>query len=447
MGSIMTKEKEVSEDKIYFLPEFQVIKYKNIFLAVAVELARWLVLKNETQLKILDALQSHQSLKNILENFTSHQEDIAFVLTQIEATNLENYQPKSNFKNTRLHLHLTNKCNMRCPHCYMKSGKAYGREMTTDEVKSLLESFRKAGGTNVSLTGGEPTQREDFFEICSFIQSLKMKISIYTNGIFWNEERVSKLNPESIEGVQISIDGFDEESNSVVRGKGSFEKSVNAAGLFVSHGIYVKIAVTPPYDFVFSHKNDYINFSKSLIEKYGRDKLEMNFSYSLMQGRNLPPEKVREQKERYFSAVDEIVKGIYGDTSEDGFVQNIEDCVFDSCGFGGLNVMANGDFYFCDRIPDVSKAGNVLELPFEKIRAMMQAAEAAGKISNFKPCSSCELKNICGGGCRADYFQQFTKSADFSNFDFSKLPPRKCTRENKEKFYSLMSKTYERFYR
>lgn len=443
----MTKEKEVSEDKIYILPKFQVVKYKDLFLAVAVELARWLVLKNEIQLEILQSLENKNPLKVILEKFANHQDDIAFVLTQIEATNLENYQPKSNFKNTRLHLHLTNKCNMRCPHCYMKSGKAYGREMTTCEVKSFLENFSASGGTNVSLTGGEPTQHEDFFEICDFIQSIKMKTSIYTNGLFWNEERVSKLNPESIEGVQISIDGFDENSNSVVRGKDSFEKSVKAVGLFVEHGIYVKIAVTPPYKFVFSHKNDYINFSKSLIEKYGRDKLEMNFSYSLMQGRNLPPEKVREQKEKYFSAVDEIVKGIYGDTSEDGFVQNIEDCVFDSCGFGGLNVMANGDFFFCDRIPDVSKAGNVTELSFEKIRAMMKTAEAAGKICNFKPCASCELKHICGGGCRADYFQEFAKSADFSSFDFSKLPPRKCTRENKEKFYNLMIKTYERFYR
>lgn len=443
----MTKEKEVSEDKIYVLPEFQVIKYKNIFLAVAVELARWLVLKNETQLEILQNLQNHQPLKIILEKFENHQEDIAFVLTQIEATNLENYQPKSNFKNTRLHLHLTNKCNMHCPHCYMKSGKAYGREMTTEEVKSLLENFSKAGGTDVSLTGGEPTQREDFFEICDFISSLGMKISIYTNGLFWNEERVARLNPQSIEGVQISIDGFDEKSNSVVRGKGSFEKSLRAAGLFVSNGIYVKIAVTPPYDFVFSHKNDYIAFSKNLLEKYGQDKLEMNFSYSLMQGRNLPSEKVREQKEKYFSAVDEIVKGIYGDISEDGFVQNIEGCVFDSCGFGGLNVMANGDFYFCDRIPDVNKIGNVLELPFEKITSLMKAAEKAAKISNFKPCGKCELKYICGGGCRADYFWQFTKSTDFLNFDFPSLPPRKCTRENKEKFYNLMIKTYERFYR
>lgn len=442
----MTKEKEVSEDKIYILPKFQIIEYKNCYLAVAVELARWLVLKNKIQLEILQSLENKNTLKVILEKFANNQEDIAFVLTQIEATNLENYQPKSNFKNTRLHLHLTNKCNMRCPHCYMKSGKAYGREMTTCEAKSLLENFSAYGGTNVSLTGGEPTQREDFFEICSFVESLKMKTSIYTNGLFWNEERVSKLNPESIEGVQISIDGFDENSNSVVRGKGSFEKSVNAVALFVKHGIYVKVAVTPPYEFVFTHKNDYINFSKSLIEKFGQDKLEMNFSYSLMQGRNLPPEKVRKQKEKYFSAVDEIVKEIYGDISENGFVQNIENCIFDSCGFGGLNVMANGDFYFCDRIPDASKAGNVTELPFEKIRAMMKTAETAGKIGNFKPCASCELKYICGGGCRADYFHEFTKSENFGNFDFSKLPSRKCTRENKEKFYSLMIKTYERFY-
>lgn len=443
----MTKEKEVSENKIYNLPAFKIIKYKNLYLAVAVELARWIVLKNETQLQILQNLKDRHPLKKILEEFENNQEDIVFVLTQIEATGLENYHPKSNFKNTRLHLHLTNKCNMRCPHCYMKSGKEYGREMTSEEVKSLLKNFKEYGGTDVSLTGGEPTQRGDFFEIYDFISSLGMKTSIYTNGIFWNEERVARLNPETVEGVQISIDGYDENSNSVVRGKGSFEKSLNAVALFVKRGIYVKIAVTPPYAFVFNHKDEYSAFSKSLLEKYGHENLEINYSYSLMQGRNLSSEEVKAQKEKYFNTIGEIVSGIYGNMDEDSFVLNISDCVYDSCGFGGLNVMANGDFYFCDRIPDVNKIGNVLEIPFEKVAALMKTAEKASKIDNFKPCGGCELKYICGGGCRADYFSQFTKSKDFSSFDFSKIPSRKCAQSNKERFYNLMIKTYERLYR
>lgn len=443
----MTKEKEISKDKIYSLPFFKIVKYKNVFLAVAVDSARWIILKNEVQLEILQELIKKQPVKNILEKFENNQEDIVFILTQIEATDIENYHPKSNFKNTRLHLHLTNKCNMRCPHCYMKSGKEYEREMTTDEVKSLLKNFKEFGGTNVSLTGGEPTTRGDFFEIYDFISSLGMKTSIYTNGIFWDKERVKRLNPEFIEGIQISIDGYDEKSNSVVRGNGSFEKSLDTVGLFVKNGIYVKIAVTPPYDFVFDHKDDYIAFSKKLLEKYGRAKLEINYSYSLMQGRNLTSEKINEQKEKYFSTISEIVSGIYGKVAEDSFVLNISDCIFDSCGFGGLNVMANGDFYFCDRIPDVNKIENVLEFPFEKIAVLMKMAEKAAKIDNFKPCGDCELKYICGGGCRADYFNQFTKLKDFSSFDFSKISPRKCTQENREKFYNLMIKTYERFYR
>lgn len=64
-------------------------------------------------------------------------------------------------------------------------------------------------------------------------------------------------------------------------------------------------------------------------------------------------------KDEYYKFVDEVVTSVYGEIEEDAFVSDLTDRIQDSCGYGGSNVMANGDFYFCDRIPDVNKSGNI----------------------------------------------------------------------------------------
>lgn len=440
------KELELSVDKVYHLPVFQIVKYKGCYLAIATELAKWIVLENEKQLEILNALQNEAMIDEILKKYGDFQDDIINVLTQIEAKQIETSKVKSIFSNTKLHLHVTNQCNMRCPHCYMESGVAYDDELSTDEIKTLCDNFYHAGGTDVFLTGGEPTVRSDFFELVEYISGLGMKISIFSNGLFWNEEKVKHLASQNIEGVQISIDGYDEESNSRVRGNGAFDRALNAVDLFVKHHIYVKIAVTAPYELIREHQKEYIAFSRSLLKKYGNNAIEINYSYFFMPGRTLSASKVKAIKSEYFMLVDQVVTAIYGDISEDSFVFNIMDSIHDSCGYGGLNVMANGDFYFCDRNPDVSKIGNIRNMPFEEIFKLMKIAEDAGKIDNFKPCNSCELKYICGGGCRAEHFRQFTQIDDVTSVDFNLIEPRTCSRADKEKFYGLMLKTNERFF-
>lgn len=440
------KEVELSISKVYTLPTFQLISHKGYYLAIASDLARWLVLKNVEQLHILNELVNGSSIEDILEKFNDSQENILDVLTQIEATGIETLQKKSIFSNTRLHLHLTNKCNLCCPHCYMASGAAYDDELSTKEIKELCTNFHNIGGTHVSLTGGEPTVRPDFEEILKHISCLGMKASIFSNGILWNEKKVQRISLCNIEGVQISVDGYDEQSNSIVRGPGAFERALKAIDLFISHHIYVKVAVTAPYKMLKEHHSEYVTFFKGLIEKYGHNALEINFSYFIMPGRELDADAIEETKDEYYRLVDQVVVSIYGDVSEDSFVSNIIDGVYDSCGYGGLNVMANGDFYFCDRIPDVEKVGNIRSMSFSEIYRLMKIAEEMGKIDYFSPCNGCELKYICGGGCRAEYFKEFTKTEDIANINHKNIRPRKCDMKTKEKFYELMLKTYERFY-
>ncbi len=440
------REIELEMDKVYSLPVFKYIEYNGYCLAIASDVAKWLVIENNEQYEILRLFCDGYDIQTVLERFEDHQDDIIAILTQIEAKQLESLETKSIFSNTRLHLHLTNNCNLHCPHCYMLSGSAYDDELSTDEIKSLCYDFMSYGGTDISLTGGEPTTHADFLEIVKYISSIGLKVSVFTNGFSWNENMVKFLSELQVEGVQISVDGYDEYTNSIIRGKGVFQKALNTIDLFVKYNIYVKVAVTAPYEIIKEHQADYIAFSKGLIEKYGKDALEINYSYFFMPGREIYYDKIELIKNEYYNLVDEVVTSVYGDIEEDSFVTNLSDGIQDNCGYGSLNVMANGDFYFCDRIPDVNKSGNIRNLPFSRIFELMKIAEEAGKITHFKPCCDCELKFICGGGCRAEHFKKFTQISDVTNIDFDSIPPRTCDKKHKEKFYRLMINTNERFF-
>lgn len=439
------REAEISLCKSYLLPIFKVIEYKNYYLVIFIEIAKWIIINNKIQKKIFNSISERKTVKELIEIYPEDEEDIIYILTQLEAKNIEKTIPHSIFENKKLHLHLTNRCNLRCYHCYVESGVESKNELSFEEIKELCISFKNKGGTHISLTGGEPTLREDFEDIVLHASGIGLKVSIFSNGCLWTEEKIKRL-PKNIEGIQISLDGYDEKSNSVVRGKGEFNKALNTIDLFVKNGVKVKIAVTPEYETLKNNSENFVSFTKQLLNKYGT-RIEVNYSYYLMIGRELKQELINERKSEYYNLIDKIVTQLYENADEEVFIRNLRNSkIFDSCGYGGLNVMANGDYYFCDRIPDVGKIGNIRCESFESIFEKMQKAENLGKTDNFKPCGKCELKYICGGGCRVEYFPDFAKESDIDKINFNLLPPRDCTEENKEKLYNLMISLNERFY-
>ena len=60
-------------------------------------------------------------------------------------------------------LDLTYRCNEKCVHCYLDH-EDHG-EMTTAEIKDVLDQMAAAGVFFLTLSGGEILMRKDFFEI------------------------------------------------------------------------------------------------------------------------------------------------------------------------------------------------------------------------------------------------------------------------------------------
>ncbi len=87
-------------------------------------------------------------------------------------------------------LDLTYRCNERCVHCYLDHDD-HG-EMTTTEIKNVLDQMADAGVFILTLSGGEIFLRKDFFEILEYARrDLTFCVKLKTNAIMIREQEAS----------------------------------------------------------------------------------------------------------------------------------------------------------------------------------------------------------------------------------------------------------------
>ena len=102
----------------------------------------------------------------------------------------------------RVTQYITERCNLACLYCARhESG---GQELSTDEVKSVMSSFRKAGTLFWAFNGGEALVRDDIGDLVNFAKSLGLFVSISSNGVLlvrkYSEIRNADLINITLEG-------------------------------------------------------------------------------------------------------------------------------------------------------------------------------------------------------------------------------------------------------
>lgn len=126
----------------------------------------------------------------------------------------------------RVYFELTEKCNLTCRHCFVSSSPSSKIGMSSSVIFSLLENMKDAGVINIRFTGGEPTIREDWYDILSYTKSLGFVSSLSSNGVYEDVDKtVSQIESLGLEQVTISIDGL-EKTHDWLRGKGTFKSII-----------------------------------------------------------------------------------------------------------------------------------------------------------------------------------------------------------------------------
>ena len=131
-----------------------------------------------------------------------------------------------------IELSVTYRCNCRCKHCSVSnyfSEADRAREMTTDEIKGVLDQAVAMGIPKIDYFGGEPLLRQDIVELVRYGESLGLYISLTTNAWLLNAELVGQLRQAGISCINVSLDSVDAEEHDRLRGAaGIYQRAVQA---------------------------------------------------------------------------------------------------------------------------------------------------------------------------------------------------------------------------
>jgi radical SAM protein with 4Fe4S-binding SPASM domain len=135
-----------------------------------------------------------------------------------------------------LEFQITDRCNLRCRHCYI--GEGLHQDLSFPRIKKALKEFEEIQGLRLLLSGGEPLLHPNFWEINGILRDYAFRSVLLSNGTLISREIAKRLQ---VHEVQISLDGM-KEGHEAIRGQGTFEKAVSAIHFLQEAKIRVSIA-------------------------------------------------------------------------------------------------------------------------------------------------------------------------------------------------------------
>lgn len=439
----MKVTKKVSPEKRYQMPNnIRIVRHKNHILVIAPDTAKWLVLENEEQLDFFHLLEENK-LSDALNLFQGEYKNAQQVVLQLEARRFEDTETIVKVDEAVMQLYITNSCNLRCPHCYMFAGEKAKDELTLEEIEYILSNYKKYGGQTVVFTGGEVCMRPDFYDIVKYAHEVGLDSEILTNGLLWTDEMIERFAP-LVSRVQISIDGYSEEENSKVRGPNNLRRALETIDKFLKRGVLTDIGITPLFSpDLKDNYQKYVQFAQMTQQKYAKKKLHIRFTSEMLDGRAV--KLTREEKLEYKEIMNKIINESFVDYADIPFINfHKMNGIEENCNYGNLTIACNGDVYFCPQVSRLQSVINLRTTCFEEIASLAARAKELSNVNNLQPCKECELKHICGGDCRINFFEVF-KTCDVNAIKAAS-PTRQCNQQVKEEYYDVMIRTNEKLY-
>ena len=307
-----------------------------------------------------------------------------------------------------VYLKLTNQCNLHCNYCYAQSGKP-SDELSFGDLESIAKGVASISrSVEYVLSGGEPLLSPHALDFAEIVKKSGNTVHILTNGTLIDEknaERISKV----AEMVKISLDGSRESVHSVTRGKNNFEKVVRAIDLLVSLKANVIVAMTVTRE----NRSDIPN----MVSRFGSS---LAFQPLFMAGRGQDKDELSLTGLEYYEAlasVDGVAPmGMIARTLETVRGRGVRRCAMAE---REISISETGDVYPCQLLHSSEfKAGNIRERSLAEIyyespvliRLRNITVDTLGK------CSTCQLRYICGGACRARDFYEVGSIEEVGEF-------------------------------
>jgi len=190
---------------------------------------------------------------------------------------------------TRLSLEITYHCNQKCLMCpqaaeishddslLLKKRKTL-RELSTEEIFSLISDAKRMGIKEFGLTGGEPFIRKDVVDIIKFIKNSKLDCSVLSNGALITKDIAKEIVAAQLDRITFSLDGHEEIHDKIRNSKNAFSKLMQAVS-YIKDEKERKKSNLPYISFSTTISAINSNYLAKLVDVAAQQDMDINFGY------------------------------------------------------------------------------------------------------------------------------------------------------------------------
>ena len=304
-----------------------------------------------------------------------------------------------------VYLNITSRCNLNCIYCFAAERVESDSKMDFDDYKKVLDSVKNYNQhAEIIFTGGEPLLSENTFPVAEYSKALGFTNKLMTNATLITEKNISKI-VGLFDSVKISLDGSTAEKHDFYRGRGSYERTINAIALLDKFGVDVSLAMVVT-------KNNFTDIS-AMNKKWGG---RLIFQPLFPLGNAKESENLYLTGKEYFDVLKSAGVVPYMDLRNMIKSHTAAKTVL-KCALGDaeVSISSSGDVYPCQLLHnEIFKVGNLKEKTFDELYN-------SEKLNKFKmhttdcieKCRDCDFKLLCGGACQARHFSE-TGSLDIA---------------------------------
>jgi pyrroloquinoline quinone biosynthesis protein E len=301
---------------------------------------------------------------------------------------------------------LTHRCPLQCPYCsnplHLERRSA---ELDTATWKRVFSEADDLGVLQLHLSGGEPTARSDLVELVAHCARLGLYTNLITSGVLLDKAKLEALADAGLDHVQLSLQDIDPVNADQIGGfRGGHERKLKVGEVIVAAGLPLTINA------VIHRKNiGSIERMVDLAIAMGARRIEIAhtqyYGWALRNRAALMPsydqviaaaDLVERLRERHAGriVIDTVVPDYYA---------RFPKACMGGWGSRALNVTPSGKVLPChaaETIPGL-EFDNVRDKPLGGIWRSSAAFETFRGLDWMEePCTSCERKAACRGGCR-----------------------------------------------